>query len=179
MLDYSTKESLIVSAVMEEDDDIATDESTFFEIPLDDDMKGIEVSVLKWTAPPESPNLSLSNLRETDADLSEDDDHVYDDTVNLLQTSEALRNLVGSRNSSNSINGLGNASSQSSTVIVVERTPPLPEKPKWLSQNPPLEDDAGSPAPKYSSISPSLSATGSIGRRMAPIPQVSEEEDPG
>ena len=51
MLDYSTKPSLIVSAVVGENDDTTTDESAFFEIPLDDGMKEIEVSVLKSTTP--------------------------------------------------------------------------------------------------------------------------------
>ena len=183
MLDYSTKQSLIVSAVVGENDDVATSESSFFEIPLDDDMKDIEVSVLKWTTPTESPEIFISPKVEnaaTNADSS-DDDHVYDDTVNLLQTSETLRHLAGSRRSSNSIDGFGNASGRSSPGIHMGGTPPLPDKPKWLSQHPPRSvNDVISHAPKYDNIPPDLPAAArSEGRRMVPISQLSEEEDPG
>ena len=181
MLDYSTKQSLIVSAVVGENDDTSTDESSFFEIPLDDDMKDLEVSVLKWTTPPESPEISPKAEDEaTNADSSDDDDHVYDDTVNLLQTSETLRHLAGSRRSSNSIDGFGNVSGRSSPCIHVGETPPLPDKPKWLSQHPPPSaSDVSSHAPKYDNIPPGLPVARSEGRIMAPISQLSEEEDPG
>lgn len=184
MLDYSTKQSLIVSAVVGENDDIATDESSFFEIPLDDDMKDIEVSVLKWTTPPESPEVIILPKIEnavTNADSSDDEDHVYDDTLNLLQTSETLRHLAGSRRESNSIDGFGNASGRSSPGIQMGGTPPLPEKPKWLSQHPsPSANDVISCAPRYDNIPPGLpTATSSEGRKMVPISQLSEEEDPG
>ena len=177
MLDYSTKQSLIVSAVIGENDDIATDESSFFEIPLDDDMKEIEVTVLKWTTPPESPEIPMEN-EATDADSSDDDDHVYDDTINLLQTSETLRHLAGSRRSSN---GFGSASGRSSPGIHIGGTPPLPDKPKWLSQHPsPSDPNPNQPhTPKYDNIPPGLPGTRSEGRRMVPVPQLSEEEDPG
>jgi hypothetical protein len=187
MLDYSTKQSLIVSSVIGENDDLATDESSFFEIPLDDDMKDIDVSILKWTTPSESPEIITSPKAEddaTNAHSSDDDDHVYDDTVNLLQTSETLRHLAGSRRSSNSIDGFGsgNVSGRSSPAgIYMGGTPPLPDKPKWLSQHPPSSaSDVNSHPPKYDNIPPGLPAARSEGiRRMAPISQLSEEEDPG
>lgn len=184
MLDYSTKESLIVSAVIGENDDTATDESSFFEIPLDDDMKDIEVSVLKWTTPPESPEIIISPQADDEVtnaiSSDDDDDHVYDDTVNLLQGSETLRHLAGSRRSSNSIDGFGDVSGQSSPGIHMGGTPPLPEKPKWLSHHPPTStSDITSHAPKYDNIPPGLPAGRSNGTRMAPASQLSEEEDPG
>lgn len=182
MLDYSTKQSLIVSAVVGENDDTATDESSFFEIPLDNDMKDIEVSVLKWTTPPESPEMTspVAGDEATSAYSSDDDDHVYDDTVNLLQTSETLRHLAGSRRSSNSVDGFGNMSGRSSPGIHMGGTPPLPDKPKWLSQHPPPSaSDVNSHASKYDNIPPGLPAARSEGKRMTPISQLSEEEDPG
>ena len=185
MLDYSTKQSLIVSAVIGENDDIATDESLFFEIPLDDDMKDIDVSILKWTTPSESPEITISPKEDeaTNAGTSDDDDHVYDDTINLLQTSETLRHRAESRRSSNSIDacGNGNMSGRSSPVgVYMGGTPPLPDKPKWLSQHPPSNaTDVNFLVPKYDNIPPGLPAARPEGRRMAPISQVSEEEDPG
>lgn len=189
MLDYSTKQSLIVSAVVGENDDTTTDESAFFEIPLDDGMKEIEVSVLKSTTPAESPEIPPSHEDQAQDDLGslgdDDDDNVYDDTINLLQTSEALRHLAGSRRSSDSTNGLGNTSN---TSLQMAGTPPLPEKPKQLSQHSQpdlnLNTSGGSRRvadPKYDNIAPGLPVVQqpTEGRRMVPIPQVSEEEDPG
>lgn len=176
MLDYSTEQFLIVSAVIGEDDDTSTDESTFFEIPLDDDMMEIELSVLKWTTPPESPEVLPS--REGDsigADQSsydDEDDHVYDDTVNILQSSDALRTLAENRCCS-----WDNNSAQFSPDVHSEKTPPLPDKPDWLSHHPQPVQSAHvteSVASKYDNIAPSLPE-----RRMGPIPQASEEEDPG
>lgn len=194
MLDYSTKQSLIVSSVVGENDGTATDESAFFEIPLDDDMKEIEVSVLKWTTPPESPQISAMNDGDRvnpDSNSYSDDDHVYDDTVNLIQTSDTLRSLAENRRGSN---GFGSISGRSSPGVHMSGTPPhLPDKPKWLTQHTQhiMQSDTNAIAHstggretavtgsiKYDNIPPTLPVARST-ERIVPIPQASVEEDPG
>ena len=129
MLDYSRKESLTVSAVVGENDDTSTDESTFFEIPLDEDMKEIEVTVLKWSTPPESPELEEKVIAsDTSSYDDDDDDHVYDDTINLLQTSDVLRTLAAGQHSTN----LNGDSPNGHHLVHESVSPPLPDKPGWL-----------------------------------------------
>ena len=172
MLDYSTKQSFIVSAVIGENDDTTSDESTYFEIPLDDDMKDIEVSVLKWTTPPESPEIlpATENVSVTaDSSSFDDDDHVYDDTINLLQSSDALRTLAGSHDHRSAND---DPSCRSSPGIHTGEIPPVPDKPQWLSQ--PKQADVPA-TPKYDNIAPGLPEI----NRFVAISQTSEEEDPG
>lgn len=176
MLDYSTKESFTVSAVVRENDDTSTDESTFFEIPLDKDMKEIEVSVLKWSTPPESPELKENYIAsDTSSYDDDDDDHVYDDTINLLQTSDVLRSLAaGQRNMTS------NGDSPNSQHLVDESvSPPLPDKPGWLlnlshgEEGSPGNETATSASSRFDNIPPDLPP---VPTDKGLIHQVSEED---
>lgn len=190
MLDYSSKQSLIVSAVAEENDDTTTDKSTFFEIPLDEEMMDIEVSVLKWTTPPQSSEISPSKediddgIKVDATSCGDEDDHVYDDTINIIHSSGALHALAGSCSNTN---GHENASGRSSPDIHMAGTPTLSERVQSVSQHNMQSDftcnscGRETVTAKYDNIPPSLPTTTSIQRtsRMALIPQHSVDEDPG
>ena len=102
--DYSTETSLVASAVTNDDSfdgDQETaigaepDSSELFDIPLDDEMRDLEISVVR---------VSAKVIDE--ASDSDDSDHVYDDTINVLKeqnfTSSAhLNTSTGHLNTSN------------------------------------------------------------------------------
>lgn len=86
--DYSTETSLVASAVTDDDIDqeIATndteqDSSELFDIPLDDEMRDLEISVVR-----------TSPKAIEEASDSDDSDHMYDDTINLLKGKDFILN---------------------------------------------------------------------------------------
>ena len=179
MLEYSAKESLTVSAVVGESDETSMDESTFFEIPLDEDMKEIEVSVLQWTTPPESPELEDKEMVSESSSYDDDEDHVYDDTINLIQTSDTLRNLTAT--GQHNISSSDRDSHPGHSGV----TPPLPDKPKWLSNQPHHNVVVEGSHSNEVAVNEVTTHHDNVLRSLPAVPsdrsfnhQVSEEEDP-
>lgn len=89
--DYSTETSLVASAVTNDDsfdgdqetamNVTESDSSELFDIPLDDEMRDLEISVVR---------VSAKVIDE--ASDSDDSDHVYDDTVNVVKEQDFVLN---------------------------------------------------------------------------------------
>lgn len=150
ILDYNTEVSLVVSAIPSDDIvefeakaaakfDTESDSNELFNIPLDDEMRDLEISVLQVSPkqvdkPSDSSHVFDDTIKDQDetgdmenavnqassnqiqeASDSDGSDHVYDDTVNLVTRQNFILNSsTGHLNTSagplNTSNGYLNAS---------------------------------------------------------------------
>ena len=88
LVEHSKESALVVSAVVDPEQEILpADNSSTFVIPLNDEILDLEVVVLKYTQP--ESETCCDNDVTTDMHNDEDDDHVYDDTISVIEKSEA------------------------------------------------------------------------------------------
>lgn len=87
LMGHSKDTALAVSSVINPDQEMDTSisDDKMFYIPLNQDILDLDVSVLKHTQP-KGGETSTDNIEN---DELNDDDHVYDDTISVIEKSEA------------------------------------------------------------------------------------------